>query len=69
MNKKAKRLVVGWRVLGLLDESRIMPWIREGGMLAVSMQRRADNEEEESEGDEDDEGGDDKADRVVAGAV
>ena len=30
---RARRLVVGWRVLGFLDERRFLPWLREGGML------------------------------------
>ena len=33
-NRRARRLVAGWRELGLLEESALLPWIREGGMLA-----------------------------------
>ncbi|KAK4636091.1 putative proteasome subunit alpha type-3 [Fulvia fulva] len=57
VNRKARRLVVGWRILGLLDESRVMQWINEGGILAVSMQKREDDEENESK---------DQAGKVVA---
>lgn len=30
---RAKRLVVGWRELGLLEEKRIRAWIRSGGQF------------------------------------
>lgn len=31
---RAKKLVIAWKVLGLLDEKRYLPWIRKGGMLS-----------------------------------
>lgn len=30
---RAKRLVMGWRELGLLEEKRIRAWIRSGGQF------------------------------------
>lgn len=30
---RAKRLVVGWRELGLLEENRMRAWIRSGGQF------------------------------------
>ena len=66
-NRRARRLITGWRVLGLHDESRVMPWINEGGMLEVSMQKREDVEEENGDNDNS-ESPRDKAGRVPAEA-
>lgn len=65
VNRKAKRLIVGWRILGLLDEIRLMPWIREGGLLAISMQKRMPGEEGENGGNTDKDNIE-KAGKVVA---
>lgn len=32
--RRSRRLVAGWKVLGLLDQSKIAPWAAQGGMLA-----------------------------------
>lgn len=34
--RRSRRLIAGWKVLGLLDQSQLMPWVAQGGMLADS---------------------------------
>ncbi|EME49712.1 hypothetical protein DOTSEDRAFT_76930 [Dothistroma septosporum NZE10] len=79
VNRKAKRLAVGWRLLGLLDESRVMPWISEGGSLGPSMRRRVEEDDDNDNDDDDDDeegnvgndggGGGGNAAEVVAAAA
>lgn len=33
---RAKKLVLGWRELGLLDETKFLPWAKDGGLLERS---------------------------------
>lgn len=43
---RARRLVVGWRILGFLEERRFLPWLREGGMLEKVGRRESEDDEE-----------------------
>lgn len=49
-NRRARRLVAGWRELGLLEESALLPWIREGGMLAHSVGKMSGRDESDVDG-------------------
>ncbi|KAI7495611.1 hypothetical protein KC357_g507 [Hortaea werneckii] len=40
---RARRLVVGWRILGFLHERRFLPWLREGGMLEKVGRRESED--------------------------
>ncbi|RMY38536.1 hypothetical protein D0865_13066 [Hortaea werneckii] len=42
---RARRLVVGWRILGFLEERRFLPWLREGGMLEKVGRRETEEDE------------------------
>ncbi|CAK4031249.1 proteasome subunit alpha type-3 [Lecanosticta acicola] len=46
--RRAKRLVTGWKELGLLEEKKMLPWVKAGGMLALSMEKS--NQEDEVDG-------------------
>ncbi|KAK3642419.1 hypothetical protein LTR56_010772 [Elasticomyces elasticus] len=45
--REARKLIVGWRVMGLLEETRFLEWAKGGGML-----EGVGNREEEKEGGE-----------------
>ncbi|KAK4976836.1 hypothetical protein LTR42_002881 [Elasticomyces elasticus] len=47
--RQARKLIVGWRVMGLLEETRFLEWAEGGGML-----ENVGNNEEKKEGDKDD---------------
>lgn len=49
-NRRARRLVAGWRDLGLLEESALLPWIREGGMLANAVGKMGGQDENDVAG-------------------
>lgn len=48
---RAKKLVVGWKTLGLLDEKSFLKWTKKGGMLAYENYEDEDKSEEQEEVD------------------
>lgn len=51
--RRSRRLIAGWKTLGLLDQELIAPWAAQGGMLAEGMAKvnqREELEEEEVQG-------------------
>ncbi|RMY93336.1 hypothetical protein D0862_09242 [Hortaea werneckii] len=42
---RARRLVLGWRILGFLEERRFLPWLREGGMLEKVGRRETEEDD------------------------
>ncbi|KAK4506910.1 hypothetical protein PRZ48_000643 [Zasmidium cellare] len=47
---RCKRLVAGWRVLGLLEQGRLVPWVLSGGMLVDDV-RAMEVVEEDGDGE------------------
>ena len=46
---RAKKLIMGWRTLGLLEEKEFLKWTRKGGMLACEEYESEEEKDEEQE--------------------
>ncbi|KAK5740542.1 hypothetical protein LTR17_004579 [Elasticomyces elasticus] len=50
--REARKLIVGWRVMGLLEETRFLEWAKGGGMLEGVGHNEEEKEEEEEENED-----------------
>lgn len=42
--RRSRRMILGWKVLGLLDQEELVPWVKAGGMLAESVMEMEEEE-------------------------
>ncbi|KAK5701920.1 hypothetical protein LTR97_004738 [Elasticomyces elasticus] len=63
--REARKLIVGWRVMGLLEETRFLEWAKGGGMLeGVGTNEEKEEKEEEKEEENEDQNEEEKEEQA-----